>query len=132
MRRSGQGRKLDYELTPRASPSASSPQSTEAQVRRGVGPEANDRDSRGQPMGGAKGNGMPLLRDSGTVSPNTEITVLGGGCYRVEGDPKAVERTILDAARGSIMEIAWFVEAASGERIGINPECVVALRAIDS
>jgi hypothetical protein len=35
---------------------------------------------------------------------------------------------ILDAARGSIMELAWFVEADTGERIGINPECVVLLR----
>jgi hypothetical protein len=75
---------------------------------------------------------MPLVGDSGTVSPKTEITVVGGGCYRVEGDPKDVERTILDAARGSIMELAWFVEAETGERIGINPECVVALRAINS
>jgi hypothetical protein len=75
---------------------------------------------------------MPLVRESGTVSPKTEITVVGGGYYRVDGDPKDVERTILDAARGSIMELAWFVEAETGERIGINPECVVALRAIDS
>jgi len=37
---------------------------------------------------------------------------------------------ILDAARGSIMELAWMVEAESGERIGINPEFVVMLRAI--
>ena len=28
------------------------------------------------------------------------------------------------------MELAWFVEADTGERVGINPECVVALRAI--
>ncbi len=75
---------------------------------------------------------MSLPEDSGRASPKTEVTVLGGGCYRVGGDPKEVERRILDAARGSIMELAWFVEAETGERIGINPECVVALRAIDS
>jgi hypothetical protein len=59
----------------------------------------------------------------------TEITLLGGDRYRVEGDAGAIERKILDAARGSIMELAWMVEADTGERIGINPECVVMLRA---
>jgi len=76
--------------------------------------------------------GGPSVADSGAVSPKTEVTVVGGGRYRVDGDAKHVERTILDAARGSIMELAWFVEVETGERIGINPECVVALRAIDS
>jgi hypothetical protein len=66
------------------------------------------------------------------VSPTTEITVIGGGRYRVEGDVKAVERVILDAARGSIMELAWLVEAETRERLGINPECVVMLRVADS
>jgi hypothetical protein len=66
------------------------------------------------------------------VSTMTEITVLGGERYLVEGDAKDVERLILDAARGSIMELAWFVEAESGERIGVNPECVVMLRAINA
>lgn len=58
----------------------------------------------------------------------TEITVLGGDRYRVEGDAKDVERAIVDAARGSIMELAWLVEAHTGERIGINPECVIMIR----
>jgi hypothetical protein len=58
----------------------------------------------------------------------TEITVFGGDRYRVEGTAKDVERLILDAARGSIMEFAWFDDADTGERIGINPEHVVMLR----
>ena len=62
----------------------------------------------------------------------TEITVLGGGRYRVEGDVKDVERVILDAARGSLMELAWLVEAETRERLGINPECVVMLRVAGS
>jgi hypothetical protein len=66
------------------------------------------------------------------VNPTTEITVLGGGRFRVEGDAKQVERLVLDAARGSIMELVWLVEAESGGRIGINPACVVMLRASDS
>jgi hypothetical protein len=66
------------------------------------------------------------------VSPTTDITVLGGERYRVEGDVTDVERLILAAARGSIMELAWLVEAETGERLGLNPECVVMLRAVDS
>lgn len=62
----------------------------------------------------------------------TEITVIGGDRYRVEGDAKDVERMILDAARGSIMELTWLVEVETGERVGINPECVVMLRALSS
>jgi hypothetical protein len=64
------------------------------------------------------------------MSTTTEITVLGGDRYRVEGDIRDVERRILDAARGSIMEFAWLVEAETGERVGINPESVVMLRAV--
>ncbi len=60
----------------------------------------------------------------------TEITVIGGDRYRVEGDAKDVERMILDAARGSIMELTWLVEAETGDRIAINPACVVMLRAL--
>jgi hypothetical protein len=63
-------------------------------------------------------------------SSKTEVCVLGGGRYCVDGDAKDVERMILDAARGSIMEFAWFIESESRERIGVNPECVVSLRAI--
>jgi hypothetical protein len=30
------------------------------------------------------------------------------------------------------MELAWLTEVESGERLAINPECVVMLRALDS
>jgi hypothetical protein len=66
------------------------------------------------------------------VAPTTEIIVFGGKAYRVEGDARDVERMILDAARGSIMQFAWLVEVDSGQRIGVNPEHVVMLRALDS
>jgi hypothetical protein len=65
-----------------------------------------------------------------TVTPTTEITLLGGERYRVVGGAKEIERVILDAARGSIMEFAWMVEAETGERLGINPDCVVMQRAV--
>ena len=66
------------------------------------------------------------------MAGTTEITVIGGERYRVEGDAKDVERMILDAARGSLMALSWLVEAESGERVAINPECVVMLRALSS
>jgi hypothetical protein len=60
----------------------------------------------------------------------TEIKMLGGERYRAQGDAKAVERLILDAARGSIMELAWLTDAETGEPIGVNPKYVVTLRAL--
>jgi hypothetical protein len=62
----------------------------------------------------------------------TEITVLTGQRYRVEGDLKDVERIILDAARGSIMQLAWLIDAETRDDLAINPEHVVALRAAGS
>ena len=62
----------------------------------------------------------------------TEITVLTGDRYVVEGDTKHVERIIVDAARGSIMQLAWLTEAETGEHLAINPEHVVMLRAAGS
>lgn len=64
------------------------------------------------------------------MSNVTEITVVGGDRYRVQGDAKHVERVILDAARGSLMQLSWLVEAETGENLGINPERVVMLRAV--
>jgi len=60
----------------------------------------------------------------------TQITFLAGERCRVEGEAKDVERLILDAARGSIMQFAWLTDANAGEPLGINPTCVVMLRAL--
>jgi hypothetical protein len=62
----------------------------------------------------------------------TEITLLGGERHRIEGDVKEVEQLILSAARGSIMQLAWFIDAQTGEPLGINPEHVMTLRAVGS
>jgi hypothetical protein len=62
----------------------------------------------------------------------TEITVVNGERCRVEGEAKDVERVILDAARGSIMQLAWLTDAQTGEPLAVNPECVVMLRALAS
>jgi hypothetical protein len=63
------------------------------------------------------------------MPPTTELTVIGGDRHHVEGEVQEVERLILGAARGSIMEFAWLVEVETGERIGINPEHVILIRA---
>jgi hypothetical protein len=47
----------------------------------------------------------------------------------VDGDVRYVERTILDAARGSLMQLAWFTEAETREELAVNPEHVVLVRA---
>jgi hypothetical protein len=66
------------------------------------------------------------------MGATTEITLLVGDPYRVEGESRDVEQLILDAARGSIMEFASLIEAETGERLSINPEAVVMLRAVHS
>jgi hypothetical protein len=66
------------------------------------------------------------------MTPSTEITLVGGGRHRVDGDAKAVEQSIINASRGSIMELVWLTDAESGEALGINPKCVVTLRDITS
>ena len=62
----------------------------------------------------------------------TEITLVTGDRYCVRGDSKSVERIVLDAARGSIMQLAWLVDAETGEDFAVNPDCVVILQAADS
>lgn len=59
----------------------------------------------------------------------TEIVVVTGDRYRVDGDLKDIERAILDAARGSIMQLAWFTESETRDQLAINPEHVVVVRA---
>ena len=72
------------------------------------------------------------ILDLNVMTSITEITVLGGQCYRVEGEAKAVERLILDAARGSIMQFAWLTDTKTGDSLAVNPECVVMLRALSA
>ena len=64
------------------------------------------------------------------ITSITEITFVTGERCRVQGEAKDVERLILDAARGSIMQLAWLTDAQAGEPLAINPECVVMLRAL--
>jgi hypothetical protein len=63
------------------------------------------------------------------MTSRTELVFVTGLRIHVEGDAKAVERAIVAAARGSILELAWMVESQTGEAIGVNPEYVVMVRA---
>lgn len=62
----------------------------------------------------------------------TEITLLGGERHGVDGDVKEIERLILDAARGSILQFAWLTDARTAEPLGVNPEYVMTIRATGS
>jgi hypothetical protein len=64
------------------------------------------------------------------VTSITEITLIGGERLQVRGEATEIEGQILSAARGSILEFAWMTEASTGERIGINPDQVLMLRAL--
>jgi hypothetical protein len=55
--------------------------------------------------------------------------MVNGERFAVAGDPADVEKAIIAAARGSIMQIAWLEEAGSGRPLGVNPAHVVSLRA---
>ena len=68
---------------------------------------------------------------SESQSAATAVTVVTGQRYEIRGSPDTVEAAIVGASRGSIMQLAWFTEAASGRSIAINPNHVVVLEAID-
>ena len=69
---------------------------------------------------------------SESQSAATAVTVVTGQRYEIRGSPDTVEAAIVGASRGSIMQLAWFTEAASGRSIAINPNHVVALEGIDA
>jgi hypothetical protein len=102
-----------------------------------VAPGAPDNEQistcrRGQTLGSASAPthhpdadwGCMATTDGGT----TEITTTSGERYRVQGDAREVERVLLDAARGALMQFAWLTEAQSGDDLAINPEAVAMLR----
>ena len=66
------------------------------------------------------------------TTSTTEILVVTGDRYQVDGEVKYVERIILDAARGSIMQLAWLTEADTRDELAINPEHVVVVRVVRS
>ena len=73
---------------------------------------------------------MGLRRVPGVTA--TELTLVTGEHLVVDGDREHVEKTILAAARGSLMQFAWFEEAETARPIGVVPAHVVSLRAVSS
>ena len=57
--------------------------------------------------------------------------MVNGKTFAIGGEAADVEKAIIAAARGSIMQIAWLEEAEGGGSVGINPAHVVSLRALD-
>lgn len=76
---------------------------------------------------------LHLMNETDDTEPSatgtTEIVLVTGDHYRVRGAAKDVERTILDAARGSLMELARLIDADTRDVLAVNPEHVVLLRA---
>ena len=58
--------------------------------------------------------------------------MVNGKSFTLGGEPADVEKAIIAAARGSIMQIAWLEEAEGGRAVGVNPAHVVSLRAVDA
>jgi hypothetical protein len=58
----------------------------------------------------------------------TELTLVTGERYVVSGDPEQIEKAILAAARGSLMQFAWLEEAENARPLGVVPGHVVSLR----
>ena len=67
-----------------------------------------------------------------SATATTEITLSTGERYTVKGDAREIERLILDAARGSLMQFAWLTDSHSESELGINPDAVLLLRASPS
>ena len=68
---------------------------------------------------------------SESQSGATAVTVVTGQRFEIAASVETVETAIVGASRGSIMQLAWFTEAATGRSIAINPLHVVALEAIE-
>jgi hypothetical protein len=58
----------------------------------------------------------------------TEIRLLNGDVFTVEGSLEGVEKRLSDAARSGQGRLAWFEEHPTGDSVGLNPAHVAALR----
>lgn len=58
--------------------------------------------------------------------------MVNGDRHEVGGEVADVEKTIVAAARGSIMQLAWLEESASGRSLAVNPAHVVSIRAVEA
>jgi hypothetical protein len=58
----------------------------------------------------------------------TEIRLLNGEVFTVEGELDGVEKELSDAARSGQGRLAWFEEHGAGGSVGVNPTHVATLR----
>ena len=63
------------------------------------------------------------------MTSTAELTLVTGERYCVQGDVKDIERIIVDAARGSIMQLAWLIDAETRNELAVNPDYLVTLKA---
>jgi hypothetical protein len=61
----------------------------------------------------------------------SEVRLSNGDTFQLAATIEEAEKQLSDAARSGQSRLAWFTEAASGERVGINPVHVASLRAAD-
>ena len=59
---------------------------------------------------------------------HTELRLLNGDVFRVEGPLEEVERKLSDAARSGQSRLAWFTEHDTDRGIGVNPAHVAILK----
>jgi hypothetical protein len=65
------------------------------------------------------------------VVSSSEVTTLvfaTGASLDVEASLEQVAKQLENAARSSAGTLAWFDEAAAGDRLGVNPAHVVSIR----
>jgi hypothetical protein len=65
-----------------------------------------------------------VLSSEGT----TTLLLATGETLEVKGPLEQVSKQLENAARSSAGTLAWFDDAAAGERLGINPAHVVTIR----
>lgn len=63
------------------------------------------------------------------MSDLSDILVVGGQRFCIQGGPDEVEAKVLEAARGSILELVRLTEAESGRTVALNPAHIVAVSA---
>jgi hypothetical protein len=66
------------------------------------------------------------------VETRAEIQLVNGTGLTAEASLEEAEKRLSDAARSGQSRLAWFTEAGTNTKVGINPAQVVSLRAADA
>jgi hypothetical protein len=61
---------------------------------------------------------------------STKLLLSSGMGLEVAGSLGEVEKLLQDAVRSSPGTLAWFADARSGDRVGVNPAHVVTVTAV--